>query len=109
MKNTKKQFISAAKNCKELKAWFIEEGYDELDYVIEMWTIDGHTIGDNKATTERINVIHNEVTPANGWYQAIKALETIKPIMTARMRRAFEADKRRELKAFLLDEEDMSN
>lgn len=107
MKNTKSSFTNAAENCEGFKAWFIEEGYDKSDYVIEIWTKEGYTIGDNEATTERIDVIHNEVTPANGWYRAIKALETIKPIMTARMRRAFEADKRELMLMDDCDEEEM--
>ena len=79
MNKTKRDFTKAVSKCKGLNTWFIEDGYSKLDYVIEIWTYDGYTIGDNEATTERIYVIHNEVSRSDGWDLAIKAVQTIKP------------------------------
>jgi len=78
MMKTKRDFTKACNNCKGCNTWFIEEGYNEDDYVIEIWTHDGYTIGDNEATTERINVIYNELSSSDGWHLAIKAVQTIK-------------------------------
>jgi len=80
MKNTKKEFTSAAKKTKGFKAWFIEREQYSRDYVIEIWSESNFTIGDNGCTAERIHVDGNKVSVANGWNNAVKALQTIKAI-----------------------------
>lgn len=79
MKYTKRQFTSAAKKRKGFKTWFIERDAYSVDYVIEICVTNGYTIGDNECSSERIHVLREEVSIANGWCLAVKALQTIKP------------------------------
>jgi hypothetical protein len=78
MKNTKREFLSAAKKRQGFKTWFIEQEAYSRDYVIEISVDNGYTIGDNQCTSERVHVLSEELTISDGWRLAIKALQTIK-------------------------------
>lgn len=75
---TKQQFKKAAAKRPEIKEWFIDEGSDEKDFVLNIIVTDDYIIWDDGAQIARLHYYHNEHTVSQFWTEGIEMLETIK-------------------------------